>query len=82
MSIELDDYDRKILKDCPLDIDTSNRYSRSDPDRMKRIKRLWSAGYVGATVVSKTRLLLVIRDPGRLAIGRPAIEAPAEAADA
>jgi hypothetical protein len=77
MTIEVDDYDKTILRSCPIDIDTSGRYSRVDAGRIKRIKRLWSAGYVGGTVISKSHFRINIRDAGRLAIGRPAIETPA-----
>jgi hypothetical protein len=83
MTIELGDYDRMILQSCPIDIDTSGRVHRNVAARMKRIKALWSAGLVGGTVISKTRLRIEIRDPGRVAIGRPAIETPApESTDA
>ncbi len=83
MKIDLDDADRAILRDCPIDLDTAGKLKPAAAARMKRIKRLWSAGFVGGHVVSKTRLQIRIRDAGRLAIGRPAIETQAaEGSDA
>jgi hypothetical protein len=86
MTIELDDFDRSILRDCPLTIvnQKSRPLTRIEAARMKRIKRLWSAGFVRGTVENEGRTLSVtIRDPGRVAIGRPTIETPAtESTDA
>jgi hypothetical protein len=86
VTIELDDYDRQILRDCPFRIDTrkGRTPTRIEAARMVRIKRMWQAGYVRGEVAGDGGSLSVtIRDPGRLAIGRPAIETAAtEATDA
>ena len=75
--IALDDYDRKILKNCPATMMVNARPSRIEAAKMKRVRRLWTAGLLSGTVGSDGRSLkLTIRDAGRLAIGRPAIETP------
>lgn len=79
MSIELDDTDKKILRDCPIRIvkQKNSSLTKGELARMKRIKRLWSGGLVGGAVSDDGLwLTITIRDPGRLAIGRPAIETP------
>jgi hypothetical protein len=85
MSIELDDFDQAILKECPINMDTSKKTTtRMQAAKMKRIKRLWTNGLVRGTVGHDGKSLKVeIRDAGRLAIGSPAIETlVAEQADA
>lgn len=76
--IDLDDFDRSILRQCPMTIDTARAINiPMQAAKMKRIKRMWSAGLLGGSVGEDRRTLVVtIRDPGRLAIGRPAIEPP------
>jgi hypothetical protein len=73
--ISLDDYDRKILLDCPATIIISKRPTRIEAAKMKRVRRLWTSGLVNGTVGDDGRSLKVtLRNAGRLAIGRPAIE--------
>lgn len=77
MTIELDNWERQILLECPIRINTQKgrKPTRIEAARMVRIKRLWSNGYVRGSVENDGDMLLVqIRDAGRLAIGRPAIE--------
>ena len=83
MSIELTDGDKQLLRACPFEIivgPTRHRTSQLNVDKMEAVTRMQRAGLVSVTVKSRTLMLVILRDPGRIAIGLPPIETTAEKA--
>ena len=79
--ITLDDGDRALLRDCPMTLDTPPKPNQALLHKLRRIKRLWSAGLIGGTVTNGGRTMrIVLKNPGRAAIGRAPV--PEAATDA
>ena len=71
MTIELDENDRRMLRECPFTLITPKQARPTKPqlERLQRVKRLWAAGYLGGTVGQDGQTMrVVIRNLGRVAI--------------
>ena len=73
MTIELDDGDRALLRDCPFTLATpkGEKPNKAKAARLKRIRKLWAAGLIHGDVDSAgTSLRISLKNAGRALIGR------------
>lgn len=70
MANQLDPDDLVLLRHCPMTfVQGRIRKPGFQSDDMKRVKRLWSAGYIGGEVSSDGKALTInLKDKGRAAL--------------
>jgi len=79
MTVELGNGDKDFLGRCPQTIIIGKHPTRIDAAKMKRVRRLWQLRLVKGDVGNDGQSLKVtLTNAGRLAIGRPVIDAPIE----